>query len=121
MGMDMHLHRTELISRLLDVYSERHRVIAQNVANVNTPHYHQLDVDFEDAFARAVAQHNPAALTRVRPTVVENDTGPERADGNNVDIDFEMSRLTKNDLLYHAFTQILASRVSTQRSAISGQ
>ncbi len=119
--MDMQLHRNELLARLLDVYSVRHRVIAQNVANVNTPGYHQLDVDFEDAFARALAHQDPAALTRVRPTVVENATGPERADGNNVDIDFEMARLNKNTLLYRTFAQIIASHVATQRSAITGQ
>jgi flagellar basal-body rod protein FlgB len=103
------------------VYSVRQRVIAQNVANVNTPNYHELDVDFEEAFARAVASHDPATLKRLQPTVVENNTGPERADGNNVDIDFEMARLTKNGLLYHTFVQIMASRVATQRSAITGQ
>jgi flagellar basal-body rod protein FlgB len=119
--MDMQTHRNELIARLLDVYSVRHRVIAQNVANVNTPNYHQLDVNFEDAFARAVSRQDPAALLKSQPSVVENTTGPERADGNNVDIDFEMARLNKNTLLYRTFTQILASHVATQRSAIQGQ
>jgi flagellar basal-body rod protein FlgB len=119
MGMDT--HRTELLARLLDVYSVRHRVIAQNVANVNTPNYHRLDVAFEDAFARALSSHDPAALLRVQPAVVENAEGPERADGNNVDIDTEMSGLEKNTLLYRTFVQIIASRVATQRSAITGQ
>jgi flagellar basal-body rod protein FlgB len=119
MGMDT--HRTELLARLLDVYSVRHRVLAQNVANVNTPNYHELDVEFEDAFARVLSQHDPKALLRVQPAVVQNDTGPERADGNNVDIDDEMTKLDKNTLLYRTFVQILATRVAMQRSAISGQ
>jgi flagellar basal-body rod protein FlgB len=110
-----------MLARLLDVYSVRQRVIAQNVANVNTPRYHQLDVDFEDAFGHALASHNAADLKRLQPQVVENATGPERADGNNVDIDFEMARLTKNSLLYRTFVQIMASHVATQRSAIAGQ
>jgi flagellar basal-body rod protein FlgB len=117
----MEIHRTELLARLLDVYSVRHRVIAQNVANVNTPNYHQLDVAFEDAFTRALSSRRPADLDRVRPAVVANNDGPERADGNNVDIDFEMARLNKNTLLYRTFAQIIASRVATQRSAITGQ
>jgi flagellar basal-body rod protein FlgB len=117
----MVIHRTELLARLLDVYSVRHRVIAQNVANINTPGYHQLDVAFEDAFARALSRNDPAALLREPPKVVTNDTGPERADGNNVDIDFEMARLEKNTLLYRTMSQVLASRVATQRSAITGQ
>jgi len=117
----MELHRNELLSRLLDVASLRHRVIAQNVANVNTPGYHRLDLDFEDAFARAVADGDPAAALRVQPSIVEDTSGPERADGNNVDIDNELSRLEKNTLLYRTFAQIIASQVATQRSAIQGQ
>ena len=117
----MDIPRTQLLARLLDAASLRHRVIAQNVANVNTPGYHQLDVDFESAFARALAVGDKAALTRVQPTVVENTAAPERADGNNVDIDVEMARLNKNTLLYRAFAQIIASHEATARSAITGQ
>jgi flagellar basal-body rod protein FlgB len=117
----MEIHRSELLSRLLDAASLRHRVIAQNVANVNTPGYHQLDVEFENAFARAMSGGDPKALLRVQPAVVENTTGPERADGNNVDIDFEMARLNKNTLLYRTFAQIIASHEATARSAITGQ
>lgn len=97
------------------------RKVVGNVANVNTPGYHQLDLTFEDAFARAASGGDPAALLRVRPAVVENATGPERADGNNVDIDNELGRLEKNTLLYRTFAQLLASHVATARSAIAGQ
>jgi flagellar basal-body rod protein FlgB len=38
-----------------------------------------------------------------------------------VDIDREMGDLTKNGLLYQAATQILASRLASLRSAISGR
>ncbi len=117
----MEMHRTELLSRLLDVASLRHRVIAQNVANVNTPGYRRLAVDFEEAFTRAVADGDPTALLQVQPAVVENDDAPERADGNNVDLDNELSALEKNTLLYRTFAQIIASQVATQRSAIQGQ
>ncbi len=111
----------DLLSRLLDVSSLRHRVISNNVANVNTPGYRELDVSFEDAFARAVAGGNSAAGLKVEAGVVEGPGGPERADGNNVDIDYEMARLNKNTLLYRAFSQILASHLGTARSAIAGR
>jgi flagellar basal-body rod protein FlgB len=117
----MEVHTNQLLSRLLDVASLRHRVIAQNVANVNTPGYHQLDVQFEDAFTQALSAGDSTAALHVRPQVVENSTAPERADGNNVDIDVEIARLNKNTLLYRTFAQIIASHVATQRSAITGQ
>src|SRR5437660_8135859 len=37
--------RMDVLARLLDVADLRHRVIAQNVANVNTPGYHRLQVN----------------------------------------------------------------------------
>jgi flagellar basal-body rod protein FlgB len=111
----------ELLARLLDVASLRHKVIAQNVANVNTPGYHQLDVKFEEAFARALRDGESAALAKAKPEVVENNEGPERADGNNVDIDTEMGDLEKNTLLYRTFVQILSIHTAAQRSAIVGR
>ena len=35
---------TDLLSQMLDASSLRHRVIAQNIANVNTPGYKRLEV-----------------------------------------------------------------------------
>jgi flagellar basal-body rod protein FlgB len=117
----MDVHTNALLSRLLHVASLRQRVIAQNVANVNTPGYHQLEIKFEDAFAHALSQGDRQAALQVQPQVMENTTAPERVDGNNVDIDVEVARLNKNTLLYRAFAQIIASHVATQRSAITGQ
>jgi len=102
------------LSRLLQASSLRHRVIAQNVANVNTPGYHRLEVRFNDNLAKAVSGDLSA------PQVVVAD-GPERVDGNTVDIDQEMNDLSKNALLYQAAAQILASRMASMRSAITGR
>ncbi len=110
----------QLLSKLLEGASLRHRVIAQNVANVNTPGYHRLDVSFEDELARRIQQHKDSALADVKPSVVDGVGGPERADGNNVDIDAEMGQLNKNALLYNAYVQILSSKIAAMRSAITG-
>lgn len=113
--------QVELLARMLDVASLRHNVIAQNVANVNTPGFLQLDVAFEEAFAAALAAGQDTSALRVQPTIVAGNGGLEREDGNNVDIDGEMGRLAKNSTLYKVFTQIMALQLSTMRSAISGR
>lgn len=114
--------RTAVLSQILDVAALRHRVIAQNVANVNTPGYRRLEVAFEDNFARAMvgASGGPHGVPHVAPKVVVAD-GPERVDGNTVDIDREMNDLARNALVYEAAVQILASRVASMRSAIAGR
>jgi len=109
----------DVLARVLDAASLRHRAIAQNVANVNTPNYHRLTVNFEDDLTHVLkAGGDPGA---VKPRTVEAADGTERADGNTVDIDQEMGQLSDNGLLYSAAAQIMASRIATLRSAITGR
>jgi flagellar basal-body rod protein FlgB len=107
-----------VLGRVMDATALRHKVIAQNVANVNTPGYRRLAVEFEDEMTKALG--TPGGTAGVTPKVVVAD-GPERVDGNTVDIDREMGDLTKNGLLYQAAAQIIASRMAALRSAISGR
>jgi flagellar basal-body rod protein FlgB len=113
--------RTEVLTKLLDVASMRHQVIAQNVANVNTPGFRQQEVAFEQAFTQAWERDDRQAALRVQPQTIDGVGGPERVDGNNVDIDQEMSRLNKNTLLYRTVLQLVSTKLAAMRSAISGQ
>ena len=109
----------QLLSRLLDAAALRHRVIAQNVANVNTPGYRALEVDFEDALARQLERGGDlAAMTP--PRIVEATDARPRADGNTVDIDAQMGQLNKNSLLYGLYSQVMATKMAMMRRAISG-
>lgn len=110
--MEVTASQFDMLARFLDAASLRHKVLAHNVANANTPGYRRLELSFD----LALAQHQ-----RVAPRVVEDADGPTRADGNNVDMDKEMGRVTKNALLYNTFAQILAGQVATMRSAITGR
>ena len=103
----------DTLSQVLTTASLRHRVIAQNVANVNTPGYRRMEVTFGGELARATGSAGV-------PKVVYAD-GPARVDGNTVDIDREMNDLTKNALLYQAAALIVTSRVASLRSAVSGR
>lgn len=116
--MDVSSYGIGLLSQTLDAAALRHRVIAQNVANVNTPGYRRLEVSFESDLARALASPGPSAA--VRPRVVVAD-GPERVDGNTVDIDREMNDLARNALLYQAAAQVVTSRIASLRAAVAGR
>jgi flagellar basal-body rod protein FlgB len=111
----------DLISRLLDATTLRHRVIAQNVANVNTPGYRRLEVSFEESLARQIADGGSGRLSELRPEVVQATGGLERQDGNNVDVDAEMGRLQKNTLLFAVYSQVLTAKMAAMRAAITGR
>ena len=98
----------------------RHRVLGQNLANVNTPGYRAQTVSFEEQLAEMIGQDQPE-FGELIAEVGEAQGLPARQDGNNVDIDFEITQLKKNAMLHQALTQIMATKISMMRSAISGQ
>ena len=120
-GMKVTSSQMDLLSRLLDVADFRHRVIAENVANVNTPGYHAMTVNFEDAFQKALKSRDGKAL-KIEPRIAEGEGALQtRVDGNTVDVDMEMAQLAKNSILYRTYTQILTHQVGLMRSAITGR
>ena len=123
LGMTLTTERLDLLSRLLDVAALRQDVIAQNVANVNTPNFQTLEVRFEDALQSAIAKSSStaAAAKSVRPEIVEGAGGTPREDGNNVDADVEMARLQKNALYAKVYSQLRANELAQFRSAITGR
>lgn len=108
------------VSQLMSREQTRHRVISQNIANVNTVGYHARDVDFETALndvtaGRASGQH----LSSHR--IVEKQGLMVREDGNNVDIDRELGNLDKTALTFNTYAQILSGKLAMLRLAIGGR
>ena len=110
-----------LLGRLLDATSLRHRVISQNIANVNTPGYQRKEVAFEEALGERLRCGDLAGAEEVRPQVVESPGLAQRTDGNTVTLEQEMMDLNKTALLHRAATQLLAGQLATLRSAITGR
>lgn len=111
----------DLLSKMVDVTTLRHRVLAQNVANVNTPGYQKLSVSFDETLAAKLDREGSKRLRGMNPQVVVDETLPERFDGNDVDIDREMMRLSKNTLLNNALLQIVSTKAAIMRRSITGQ
>lgn len=120
-GVSIVPQQFDLLQQLLDATAVRHRVVAQNVANAQTPGYRRLEVDFEEEFSKQLQGRGGfQAASQLEPTVRESDTPSSRPDGNNVDIDKEMGLLSKNALLYQTYAQVIASKLAMMRSAITG-
>jgi flagellar basal-body rod protein FlgB len=119
--MSLNVPQADLLTRLLDVAALRHQVISQNLANVNTPGYRQLEVSFEDAFSRALGKQGESGALRLVPRIVEGQENPMRQDGNTVDLDREIGSLNKNSVLFGTAIQLLISRINMMRSAITGR
>jgi flagellar basal-body rod protein FlgB len=87
------------------------------MANVDTPGYHTLDVNFKQALMQAGNGSSDVTLT---PVVSEVHGLLERPDGNNVDLDRESLLLAKSQLQYQLGTQLVKSQFHQLLSAING-
>ena len=114
-----------VFSRALDGLARRQKVIANNIANAETPGFHRSEVNFESDLSAALATRPTAAakkkLHELKPTVQMDMQSPERPDGNNVNIDKEMADLTKTGLSYRAATTLLELKGSILRYVINGR
>lgn len=128
------------LSRGLEAASLRQSVIANNIANVNTPEFKKSEVLFEDMLAQELMgprKDKEGKLKLVRtnekhlgpreerpvkavPTVKLHTETTMRTDGNNVDIDEEMARLSENQLYYQAMARSLSGYISDVKSVITG-
>jgi len=112
-----------LLEKMLDVSSVKHKVIANNIANVNTPGYKKMEVSFADQLEKVLNKDSMNKFDTLQPKIViskEDSSETVRNDGNNVDMDKEVSSLVKNTLTYSIYTQLLAKKYEVVKSAIEG-
>jgi flagellar basal-body rod protein FlgB len=119
--------RIGLIGKALDGLAQRQQAIAGNIANVDTPGYQRRDVDFESSLranmgggnyglAQFDAPSEPSLLSL--GTGASARTGTTRNDGNNVDIDYEMTQLAETSLRYELLSQAAGARFGELQNII---
>jgi flagellar basal-body rod protein FlgB len=127
-----------MIQRSLDAGALQHRVLSNNLANVDTPGFKRSEVVFQDKLKAAlenkeseasrlplrlthpnhISNDGTSPLSSIKPSVVTENQTTMRNDGNNVDIDTEMAKLSENTVYYNTLAQIMAQRLTLLRSAI---
>ncbi len=106
----------------LGAAGKRQEVLANNLANVNTPGYKRLDVEFDGMLAKAVdaaRAGDRSQLDALRPGVSTDDQVAVRADGNSVDVDQEMAFLAENNIRYNALVQLTQKKIEGLKYVIS--
>ncbi|MEK3722157.1 flagellar basal body rod protein FlgB [Paenibacillus sp. FSL H8-0034] len=121
------------MERSLDAATLRQRVIADNVANADTPYFKKSEVRFEELLQqelnvssfegyRTDPKHfyigRPA---RVEAQIVKDKQSTINNNLNNVDIDAEMSLMAKNQLRYNVMVQQISNDIKKARTAIQGR
>jgi flagellar basal-body rod protein FlgB len=102
---------------------QRQGVLANNLANVNTPGFKRSDVSFQGALASALqssSNGDTSSVDNTAFTTTSDGSTSMRADGNNVDVDVESANLAKNQLLFDSVMAIDTKRLHTMDQAITG-
>ncbi len=121
-----------VLSKALDLRTQRHQVLASNIANADTPGYKARDFEFKMAMQGAMGGSASAgmAMTARGHQGGTNAAGASgalqfrsgnqaAADGNTVDMDVERSHITENALQYQIITQLISNKFQGLRTAMS--
>jgi len=129
-------------NNLLNVFEEalkglslRHKVLANNIANADTPNFKRSDVDFKSILEKIIKENSKSSLSlkTTHPKhipllsssyntnkfpIIKYTENKYRKDGNNVDIEKEIVEINKNYLLYNSVVELLSKEFSILRYAI---
>ena len=108
------------LHRAISGAAMRQEVLANNLANAETPGFRRSDVDFHSTLAQAMKSGDPSAIESTTFTP-QQEPQVMRADGNGVDIDVEAATMAKNGLEYEALITVAKARVMIFKNAMGVQ
>ncbi|MCL2878589.1 MAG: flagellar basal body rod protein FlgB [Acidobacteria bacterium] len=115
----------------MDRLSQRHKIVASNIANIDTPGYKTRDISFHATIDELLTEPSAGRLRLTRERHIDAEgVGPlnmvfepkgliERADRNNVDIDREMTKLSETSFGYSMMTQLLRGKYQKLSTSIN--
>lgn len=124
-------------AQALQLQSRRMEVLADNLANVDTPNYKARDIDFKTALAQVGSPGATLPLATTVPghiggTSATGDTDSSGAlkyrvplapslDGNTVDAQLEQAAFADNTVRYQATLTFITAKLKGLMTAITGQ
>jgi flagellar basal-body rod protein FlgB len=111
---------SRLLGDMIQGTALRHRVLAANLANAETPGYQAQEVQFSAVLEEAHRREpgTVGGVPRMQASVIPDGDAVVRRDGSTVDLDRQMTKLAHNTGWHNAMLQILAGRFATLKSAI---
>jgi flagellar basal-body rod protein FlgB len=127
--MDLLSNPLGIHERALQARAQRMELIAQNIANADTPQYKARDLDFKQVMNQELGQpiratnakHYAIAETTDRNAVKFRVPFNSSFDANTVEMSIEQGNYGKAAANYQATLSFLESRVSGIRKALKGE
>jgi len=132
MALDIYA-QFNLHARALGLANQRLELLADNVANTDTPNYKARDIDFSAAMQSAGGLGGDLPMAATRPGHMQTGSAgantttplyrvPEQPslDGNTVDSQKENAAIAETAVRYQATLTFLSSRIRGMRDAFTG-
>ena len=121
------IHPTALLTR-----AERSEILANNLANSDTPGFKARDMDFKAVLQGQTSQRSSVAVSKTDNRhlsgvgftdydLMYRHPNQPAIDGNTVDDNYEHSEFTKNSMAYNASFEFLNKKFKGLTAAIKGE
>ena len=120
-----------VLQKGLEASSMRQQVLSNNVANIDTPSFKRSDVDFQTVLGTVLGEKSGALSLKLTAQkhipgldvggaggIVTDQSTSLRNDGNNVDVDKEMTNVAENGLYYNSLTSAISSQLGLLRMVL---
>lgn len=118
----------QVLQQAMKVAQINHRLIANNIANVETPGYNAVELDFQRTLRNALEKQGRPGLrsgqtgffesTEVRPEFKPL-ASTSKNDYNKVDADNELAKLSENTGNFTVYSALLAKRFSLVKDTLN--
>jgi len=112
--MDILFGKTiDMLSGILDFRSERNKVIASNIANIDTPGYKTKELIFKKQLADLVSNGREISMSKTDKRHLSESSEKKFEVINSerpVKIDNEMEKLAENTLMYNLTVELMARK-----------
>jgi len=97
----------------------KQKAIANNVANLETPGYRRMDVEFKELLAKALESGGEVDLSKVDPKLYQPENTPVKSNGNDVSFEQEVGDMVKNTLRHKTFVRLLQKKYAQMELAMN--
>ncbi len=122
-----------LLANTLDIRAEKHKHIASNIANIETPGYNAMDIDFASELKKVSGKVNGTEGMYVTDSMhitgstarsgytakpIERQSDYPGLDDNSVGLENEMVKLSDNTMMYSLSVKLLQRKLAGLMNAI---
>lgn len=127
--MKLFSNTINLLEQGINQSTLKQNIISNNIANVDTPNFKSQEVQFKSNLNSEMQKitanktqdkHIDFGLSSAGYKVVTKNNTSYQQNGNNVDIDEEMTDMAKNQIQYNALIDRLSSKFNSLTTVIKG-